>query len=350
MIISVSISFLLSVGLIPLIMLFCKKKELYDYVDERKNHQGNIPRLGALGFVPAFIISVILFGLLSNEVSVVEVLPPAIGALVIFGFGVLDDIINMKAMVKFLVQSVVAVAMAACGLCFNNILGIELGWFGFVLTYCWIIGMVNSFNLIDGSDGLCGGISMLVSLGVAACNYTNPLIAAVCLCLSASLLGFLVYNKPDAKIFMGDGGSQFLGYIIAVLPLFPVEGHFEETKFFAIIVLCSIPLIDTFAAMWRRTREHRSFFSPDKSHLHHKLQNLGFKKWGILALLYSIQIVLMALVFFASRSTRRNEMVIYCTCIAIMLIFFSILHYANRAVLRERVQNEKQEKVEKSGE
>jgi UDP-GlcNAc:undecaprenyl-phosphate GlcNAc-1-phosphate transferase len=156
--------------------------------------------------------------------------------------------------------------------------------------------------------------------------------------LASTVLAFLVYNKPKAKIFMGDGGSQFLGFVIAILPLFKVDSPVKYNLFLMAIITTSIPILDTFAAMLRRRREKRSFFSPDKEHLHHKLINMGYTTKSILGFLLIIQaglciISLLAVIWIEG----IRGFIILWGAFAAMIIFFTIIHYTHQAILRVKM-------------
>ena len=338
----VGFSFLISVCLIPLIILFCKHFNLYDFVDKRKIHTGEIPRLGSVGFVPAFCLASIIYFHFSIAASGHDLMPLIIAGCIIFIFGLIDDIVNLRGFIKLLFQSIAAFIVVWSGHRFTQICFIQLSPVGgSILSFCWIIGIINAFNLIDGIDALCGGISFLIlnSLGIIFYRSARPT-AAICFILAASVAGFLVYNKPKAKIFMGDGGSQFLGFMAAALPLYKSTWNFEYNKFLVILVLVSIPLLDTVAAMWRRTREHRSFFSPDRSHIHHKLMNIGFTPKQVLLILLSIQSLLCLSSGLAMYLQESKGAILLCVTFAFMLLLFTIIHYTNRAVNRVKQAEE----------
>ncbi|MCF0242580.1 MAG: undecaprenyl/decaprenyl-phosphate alpha-N-acetylglucosaminyl 1-phosphate transferase [Treponema sp.] len=337
MVYSLLIAFGVSALLMPLIIYLCNKFSIYDYADERKIHTGNVPRLGSIGFVTAFILATLFYTLFTDCVSLKEILPVLVSGVLIFAFGIFDDFKNLRGIFKLAVQVIVALIMVFNGYSFRNIMGIELKWAGYVISFAWIIGVINAFNLIDGFDGLCGGLSFIAALAMAFITKKSSSFTFVLfLNLAACLLGFWIFNKPKAKIFMGDGGSQFIGFIFASIPLAQMESPFEETKLFGMIIICSIPLFDVIAAMWRRIRERRSFFSPDKAHLHHKLMNLGYKPWGILGLLYFIQLLLCGSVVLAVYMDKMVAMIIYGLSFLFVLAFFSVIHYANRAVLNAK--------------
>lgn len=326
----IAASFILTVILIPIIIKFCKKFGLYDSQDERKIHTGNIPRLGGIGIIVSFIICVTLYFLFFTDMkNLNQVLPIIFAGLIIFIFALLDDFFTFKPIFKLIFQIISTVIILAYGFRFKQICNYVLPlWLSYTITFFWMIGIINAYNLIDGLDALCGGLSALVigSLGIIL-NYGNQSTSTICFIMVASITGFLVYNKPKAKIFMGDGGSQFMGFMIASLPLYYSTPNFEYNKFLVMIVLVSIPMLDTIAAMWRRTREHRSFLSPDSRHIHHKLISLGFTKVQTLIFLISIQ-VFLCLAAGLGMFLRKDKGALFLISIFIfMIIFYSSLHF-----------------------
>ena len=200
-----------------------------------------------------------------------------------------------------------------------------------------IIGIINAFNLIDGMDGLCGGISCMIVFTLSVIYSLSATHAAtMCLILACALIGFLLYNKPKAKIFMGDGGSQFLGFMIATLPLYRTTENFEYNKFFIMIVLVSIPLMDCIAAIWRRTREHRSIMSADRAHLHHKLLYLGLTVKQALSLVLLLQFCLCIISCIAMYLRGYNAVVLMLTALLFMTIIFSMIHFFYRKRIAEK--------------
>ena len=339
---SALIAFVCSALLIPLVIRSCKKHGWYDSTNERKIHKGNIPRLGAVGFIPASIIGCVFFCLTYPEARPLEYIPLAISAFIIFFFGVLDDFIEMRAKKKLAVQIIATLLILLSGKTFKTIGSIAIpAPVSYGLTFLWIAGMINAFNLIDGVDGLCGGLSAIIlsTLGIIYLH-TSPTMAAFCFVIASGIAGFLLYNKPKAKIFMGDGGSQTLGFLIAALPLYNSASGFETNKAFSMVLLTCIPVIDTVAAMIRRAREHRSFFSPDKAHLHHKLMNVGLNSVQILLLLLSIQAVLCAVVASSLLLDKTKAVVLICSVWFIVLGAFIMLHYYNRKILQKQKEVE----------
>ncbi|MBP5403176.1 MAG: undecaprenyl/decaprenyl-phosphate alpha-N-acetylglucosaminyl 1-phosphate transferase [Treponema sp.] len=335
----VAFSFCTSVVVIPLIILMCRHFGWYDTTNERKIHKGNIPRLGGLGIIIAFTLSTVIYFTVSKSNSITHVLPIIIAGLIIFTVALLDDFLNLKAKLKLLFQIIATVIVLYFDFRFKKIFNFELPlWFSYTLSFFWIIGIINAFNLIDGLDGLCGGLSFLIisSLGIIfySSDFNAKASAGVCFMMAAAVAGFLVYNKPQAKIFMGDGGSQLMGFMIAVLPLYNSSENFEYNKLLVMIVLVSIPALDTIAAMWRRTREHRNFMSADSRHIHHKLIALGFTKVQTLIFLLSIQVCLCLSAGLGMYLRHDKGSILLTAILVFMIFFYSSIHFIYYAVTK----------------
>ena len=339
------ISILLSSLLIPIIIKFCKHYSLYDTVNARKIHSGNIPRLGGIAIAISFVISVSFLFLFDKTLSFRNALPLLISGMLIFVFGILDDIFELKAILKLFIQLIASAIVTLNGFYFHQIFGLILPkYIGMAFTFFWIIGIINAYNLIDGLDGLCGTLSFtaLITFGTILFN-SYPDGSAVCFILAASILGFLIFNwpTPNAKIFMGDNGSQFLGFMIATIPLYTSNENTEFNKFLIMLVIVSFPMIDTIAAIWRRIRDHRPIMSPDRLHLHHKLLNLGFSKKHALYTVLSLQSLLCCTVILSIFIEKYRATLLLSVAYAFMICFFSFIHFTNRAVLRKiRLENE----------
>lgn len=338
---------LLSVISMPIIINFCKKFSLYDSQNARKIHSGNIPRLGGVGIAISFFLMSFLCVIFEKNIDMFTNLPLLIAAFIIFGFGIVDDLLELPAYVKLLVQLVAVSLVSFSGYRFTQIFAWKLPTvLSFLLTFGWILGVINAYNLIDGLDGLCGSLSFtaLVSLGIILSVFKIPE-ATICFILAGSIFGFLCFNWPPAKIFMGDGGSQFLGFMIATIPLYTTKGiSFEYNKLLIMVILASFPIFDTIAAIWRRLRDKRPIMSPDKMHLHHKFLNLGYTQKQTLFIILGVQILLCACVSLSIFLEKFRGTVFLVEAFIFMIIFFSIMHYTNRSVLRKQ-NNEKEQKA-----
>jgi UDP-GlcNAc:undecaprenyl-phosphate GlcNAc-1-phosphate transferase len=200
----------------------------------------------------------------------------------------------------------------------------------------WIVGIANAVNLLDGMDGLAGGIS-LIGVAVWAILFfkSGQSLPAQAACAAAgAILGFLFFNFPPASIFMGDSGSLFLGYLLAVLPLLGYSQNQMESGLVPAITVCLIPILDTFAAILRRWRRGVSFLTPDKYHVHHKLLNLGFSTRQILAIIYTLCIVLGACVLAGIYVSPFLSFVLMMAGWAVCGSIFVVLHFLKKNNIR----------------
>lgn len=223
--------------------------------------------------------------------------------------GIVDDKYQLAARYKFIVQLVAAIIVVLSGLeityinfPFGHV--IEFGYFSIPITILWIVGITNAINLIDGLDGLAGGVSIiaLITIGGLAISLGDPFVALISFLLIGSTLGFLVFNFYPAKIFMGDTGAMFLGYMIGVLSIL----GFKNATLFSLIVpiaILGVPILDTLLAIVRRVVHKKPLYSPDKMHLHHCLLNLGFGHRQTVILIYCIGALFSVVAIIFNQST-----------------------------------------------
>ena len=342
----IAITFIFSLISMPVIIKTCQKKGLYDYHDARKIHSGDIPRLGGVGIFIAYNVVAITFLITSYSDDLKSILPIFIAGAIIFAFAVLDDILTLPALAKLIVQLIAVTIVTVNGFRFKQIFSWILpAPISFVLTFGWILGVINAYNLIDGLDGLCGSFSItaISTLGALYLLSGNPEYV-LCFMLAASILGFLCFNWPPAKLFMGDAGSQFLGFMISVFPLFSSSNAFEYNKFIIMIVITAFPVFDTIAAIWRRLRDKRPIMSPDRSHLHHKLLNMGYSRTSALYLLCFLQVLLCGSVLISYFLGAKKGMALLIESTVFVTLFFSFVHYTNRAVMLKNAAEAEKEK------
>lgn len=343
------ITFILSVVTEFFVIRFCHKHSLYDSLGSRKIHTGNIPRLGGIAIAVSFFLGFILYSLFHHQGVETSYIFLLASGLIIFVVGVVDDLIELSAKKKLFAQLVATIILVVGGFKFNRIFIFDLEQnafllvFSYLVTFVWIVGVINAYNLIDGLDGLCGSITFVTFITYGFIYYrTVPHVAAVFFILAAAILGFLVFNWPPAKVFMGDNGSTFLGFSVVAFALYTEQDVntsmtvYEFTKILVLLNLTAIPVTDTLAAVWRRTRDHRPIMSPDKSHIHHKLLNIGFSKTGVLYLLLSIQILVCISVYVSTLLTKVQSTVLLSITYLLVLLFFAWIHYANRRVNRKK--------------
>ncbi len=226
---------------------------------------------------------------------------PVMGAATsMFVLGLVDDFRNLQARLKAAIQFAAALLVVAMGFRFRVVLvpfgdgALELGILSVPLTLAWIIGVTNAMNLIDGMDGLAAGVTFWASLafGIFFIARNDLSSAVICFGLAGAVAGFLIYNRPRAKIFMGDSGSLFIGFTLAVLPLLHQTETYAEIGLISAVCVLGIPIFDTLWAIFRRTRARVSFLTPDRGHMHHRFLDLGYTVPAILAHVYSGSILL----------------------------------------------------------
>lgn len=265
---------------------------------ERHLHTRPTPRMGGLAIYLGFFFSVILFVPMGRKVASM-----LIGATVIVFLGIVDDIHDLKASHKLLVQlaaSVIAVLGGNKITFFSRLTmagdagHFSLGWLSIPVTLIWIVLITNAVNLIDGLDGLAAGVSTIsaISLVVIALAYSNASVAIITGALAGACIGFLPYNITPAKIFMGDTGSTFIGYILAVAS---IQGLF---KFYAVIsfvipfFMLGLPIFDVCYAVLLRVSHGESPMKADRKHVHYRLMDMGFSKKQTVAVLYVCSAIL----------------------------------------------------------
>lgn len=273
-------------------------------LDNRRMHTKTMPRFGGLAIFAGSTAAMLIF--LKFDPRVVTIV---MGGVLIYILGVIDDIKHLSAKVKFLGQTFVALIMYVNGIrieFLTNFLGEGNSQLGdvlcFIITMVWIVGITNTVNLIDGLDGLAAGTAAIASLCIAYTAYIHGtyLAAGAMLALAGATLGFLPYNFYPAKIFMGDGGSLYLGFMLATLSVLgTVKSATLVTMIIPVLVL-GVPIFDTFFAIFRRFVNKRPIMEADKGHLHHRLMNLGYGQRRATLMLYGITAIMgVAAVLFS---------------------------------------------------
>ncbi len=266
--------------------------------DDRRVHKEPIPRLGGLGIFVAVVFCLFLF----VDYPLNKMMGITVGALFIVLTGIVDDIKPIKAKYKLIVQIIVAFILVFADV---RILGVSSifnmsqtilidDFLSVVVTVLWVVGITNTLNLIDGLDGLSGGIATISAVTLAYVAFVNGRfeVAVMTLIVAGACMGFLPYNFNPARIFIGDTGALFLGFILAVIS---IEGTLKISTaftFFAPVLALGIPIFDTFYAIIRRTAAGRHPFEPDRGHLHHRVLDLGLGQKRTVLFLYLVNSLL----------------------------------------------------------
>nr|WP_202406483.1 MraY family glycosyltransferase [Virgibacillus massiliensis] len=297
-----------------------------DKPNHRKVHQKMMPRLGGLAIYSSFLLGFLIF-----LPQTYNYWPILIGATIIMFVGILDDVMQLSAKVKFGGQLIAAMVPVFGGYTIEFITvpfgdRIEFGIAAIPLTIIWIVAITNAINLIDGLDGLAAGVSSiaLLTISVLAISMGNYPIALLSFMLLGSTIGFLVYNFHPAKIFMGDTGSLFLGYMISVIA---VMGLFKNVALFSLmvpIIILAIPILDTLFAIIRRIVHKKPLAAPDKFHLHHCIIRMGYSHSQTVIMIYALSGLFSLAAVILTRSAMWGTTIILMTVLIMVELIVEV--------------------------
>ena len=285
----------LSCALTPLVKVVAKKIGAMDVPkDNRRMHTTPIPRMGGLAIFAGFLASVLIFGKIDQELQAI-----LLGAVIIVVMGVLDDVITLPAIPKFLVQILAAVIVVLNGCRIEHFMGITLPtWLSYGATVVWIVAITNAINFIDGLDGLAAGVSAISAgtmLVVALMLVPDPTAISSALLLAAlvgACIGFIPYNFNPATIFMGDTGSNMLGFILASVSVYGLFKTYAVISFAVPFLVLGLPIFDLCFAVIRRVSKGQSPMHADRGHVHHRLIDMGFSQKQAVAISYMLSALL----------------------------------------------------------
>jgi len=329
---------LLSVLMTPLVVRLARVLNILDAPGVRKVHARAIPRIGGMAIMLAMLSVAIPTLLMSNVIGEAfrkfqtQMIALLVGSVFMFVVGVIDDIWDLRVRAKLLAQIVAAVGVCAVGIRIddtgiNGLFTLEFGWVAWPITILWIIGITNAVNLIDGLDGLAAGIAA-VTCGVTAifAIYTNqPMMAVIMLSLLGSLTGFLVFNFNPAKIFMGDCGTMFLGFVLAVSSMMCASKSSTLVGMALPALALGIPIFDTFFSILRRFEERRSIFAPDRCHIHHRLLDKGLRHRHVVILMYVVTLLAAGLGLFMMITRDMGSIVVFAFVSMLLVLLFRIV-------------------------
>lgn len=325
------ICFITSVLITPLVKKFAIRVGATDQPDHRKVHKRIMPRMGGLAIYISFLAGILLLRPADEHT-----IPIMIGSLIIIVTGVLDDLFALSAKIKLLGQLAAALIVVMSGITidfinlpFGGVL--DFGVLSIPLAILWIVGITNAVNLIDGLDGLAAGVSSigLITISFMAFLKGDLFVMSLGLVLLGSTLGFLVYNFYPAKLFMGDTGSLFLGFMISVLSLL----GFKNVTFFSLvipIIILGVPISDTLFAIVRRVVNKQPISAPDKSHLHHCLMNNGFSHRQSVLMIYAIAALFGLAAIIFSMATVWGSLIVVALLLVIIELFAEVIGLAGK--------------------
>ena len=343
----------------PIVAWIASARNLVDKPGVRKVHHEPIPRIGGVAIFLGTLTLIMAVLILNNTIGHAfwaidgKMFALLAGASCMFLVGLVDDIYRLRARIKFIVQLAAALAVCAVGIRIESFVltdwfTLKFGWFSWPLTILWIVGITNAVNLIDGLDGLAAGISA-ITCGVImlfALFVGQTMMAVLMLAMLGSLTGFLLFNFHPAKIFMGDCGSLFLGFMLATSSVMCAEKSSTIVGLALPALALGIPIFDTLFSMLRRILERRSMFAPDRGHMHHRLAAMGLHQNQVTLLMYAVTALSAGLGMFMLVTRHAGTLVVFaCVLLLLVLIFrlvgsvrlretLAALH-RNRAIARE---------------
>lgn len=358
----------------PFSMRIAKKYGAIDVPNDRRVNKKTMPRLGGIAVIAGFFVSTIYLlismsiegklVLFEEDMLWLKLVGFFVGIIILGITCFIDDTKGIHSLTKLIVQIVAALIVVACGIRIENFeipflngqaeLNIVLSY---IITVCWIVGVTNAINLIDGLDGLSSGISLIscISLLIIFTLNGSPLIAIVLItALGGAISGFLPYNFNPAKTFIGDTGSNFLGFSLAVISILGVAKTYTALVLIAPIIVLALPLFDTLFAIFRRIKNGKSLkavFKADKGHLHHRLMQKGYTQKQAVFILYGITATfgMFAVVLLDSGVWKALSFAILV--IAILAIgykdIFGIrknVHEFEKELKEEKIENHREDK------
>lgn len=331
-------TFLTSLILTHLMIKISKNMNIMDIPNERSVHKKPTPLLGGIAIFLSFLFGFILFG--NQNPLMISIL---IASFLILLLGIFDDIKPIKARCKFVIHILVALIVVFYGglkLTHVDIFGLSLNfkWMSPYVTILIIVGIINAVNLIDGLDGLCAGISSIyfLTIGVIALilNKFNGLDIILSFIMLGATLGFLVFNYPPAKIFMGDTGSTFLGLMISVIMLLGFK-TVTLTSLLIPLVLLILPITDTLFAIIRRALNKKPIGQADKEHIHHQLlKHLSTRK--TILVIYVVDLIFSVVSIFYAIGKKKEMIIFY-----ILLMFILLYLVFKTNVIFKKKENKK---------
>lgn len=330
----------------PLAKCIAQHLGAIDKPDERRINKVPIPRMGgigiALGLVAAVAVQVAGTKLLGwptvfvphMQLQGVDYKLLTVAVVIVFLTGAIDDVRNLKPRQKLLGQILAACVAAASGLVIGNVANpftaelIPIGWLAYPITVVYLVAFTNVINLIDGLDGLAAGITAISCAAMFYLSYeAHQIDATVLACILAGCcLGFLRYNFNPASIFMGDCGSNMLGFLLGVIALLGVNRVAAATTLIVPLVIAGVPIIDTFAAIVRRRRGHTAISQADTGHIQHRLIKQGFDQKQAALMIYGWSILLAAGAIIMTKVALPLRFVVFILLVSVSAVFIKKLH------------------------
>ncbi len=327
------VAFLISFSATPTVIALANRIKAIDVPkDARRVHKKPIPLIGGLAIFYGFIISVMCFAVIDYETMGI-----LIGSVIMVTVGVIDDMHDLNAKIKLLFQIIAALIVVYFGVDIEYVANplskwfgpayINLGMWSIPLTVIWIVGVTNAVNLIDGLDGLAVGVSSIASVTLLSLTFVskNLNVAIVAAALAGAGFGFLPYNFHPAKIFMGDTGSTFLGFVLACISVQGIMKMYALISVAVPVLILGLPIFDTLFAIIRRALTGKPIMSPDRGHLHHRLLDMGFSQRQTVTILYTLTSILCLTAVVMSLKDAMRGLILVCAVLGILLVSLAVM-------------------------
>jgi UDP-GlcNAc:undecaprenyl-phosphate GlcNAc-1-phosphate transferase len=286
-------AFIFSVALTPIARDIFRAYNVVDRPGRRKVHTYPIPRIGGIPIAIAYVIALNSLRGPTSGFPLHWLQTILSGTAIIFVTGLIDDFLNLKPVVKLVGQILAAVVAFLNGLSIDHVGGAMLpAWLSLLITVFWLLLTTNALNLIDGLDGLCGGIALWATLTffVVAFTHGNNMLAFTALPLAAILLGFLAFNFNPATVFLGDSGALTIGFLLGCYGIIWTGHQITGGGLVVPLLALSVPMLDLGLSIVRRTLKHQPIFSADRGHIHHMLRDRGLSVRGAAMILYAVSV------------------------------------------------------------
>ncbi|MBE7029499.1 MAG: undecaprenyl/decaprenyl-phosphate alpha-N-acetylglucosaminyl 1-phosphate transferase [Ruminococcaceae bacterium] len=325
---SFALAYFVAFATVPIVRVLAFKTDAVDIPkDERRMHSKPIPRWGGVAIYIGFIVSVVCF----TPVIDIKLLGILSGSLIIVITGIIDDKYAIRALLKLLGQVLAAALVIASGVrihALNQLLSfvdnpVIIEWFSIIVTFLWIIAVTNAINLIDGLDGLAASISRISSFALVFISLLTGRadMAVVFMAVAGACSGFLPYNSYPARIFMGDSGALFLGYILSTLSIETFFIGYSVMTYIVPVIVLAIPIFDTSFAIIRRLCTGKGIMSADRGHLHHRLVDMGFSQKETVTIMstYSALLSITAILLISEGINRALVLIVVMIFLAVCI-------------------------------
>ncbi|MHC4204399.1 MAG: glycosyltransferase family 4 protein [Planctomycetota bacterium] len=333
-------SLILVLAITPVVIRLARRLNIVDVPGARHMHTRPVSHVGGVAiFLSMIVISIFVLWLWNPTITLNQTMHGRLrilllAASLIFLTGLIDDVKTkgLRARIKFISQIVSALIVCSAGVRIESVVitdsvTLDFGWFSWPLTLFWIVGLTNAVNLSDGLDGLAGGICAIAcgAMAVFASSTGNMAVVVLMLALLGSITGFLFFNFNPAKIFMGDCGSMFLGFMIASSSVICFSKSSALVGLALPVAVLGVPVFDTLFSMLRRFLERRSIFSADRSHFHHKLIELGLTQSQAVIAIYGLTLLNAGLGMFMIVTPKIYVLIVFFCILVLLLLIFHVV-------------------------